>query len=243
MAQCSNPCARCHTEPRYANTTYCVACKRILNQEARARRTQREHLVNPPKPATADRLCSLCGTAPRNSSNKSYCVDCKRIKDIEGNARRTEIGRKPSENCSMCGKYRDGRHPSYCVSCNKEYKAGRLLAPCSKCGEVPAPGERTNTSYCRSCTRNWWLKHNYGITSAEYDRMLVAQDNRCALCYCEANGRTWHVDHDHLTKVTRKILCDNCNRGLGHLQDDPIVLRRAADYIEEFRFLAMLFSE
>jgi hypothetical protein len=48
-----------------------------------------------------------------------------------------------------------------------------------------------------------------------------------------------HVDHDHITGRVRALLCSGCNTGIGHLQDDPDVLRRAADYIEQHRGLSV----
>lgn len=38
-------------------------------------------------------------------------------------------------------------------------------------------------------------------------------------------------DHDHQTGVFRGWLCDPCNRGLGFLRENPVVLARAADWV------------
>jgi hypothetical protein len=65
--------------------------------------------------------------------------------------------------------------------------------------------------------------------------MLADQDGRCAICYTEANGRMWHIDHCHDTGKVRGILCDICNRGIGNLKDDPKLLRQAAEYLEAAR--------
>jgi hypothetical protein len=43
------------------------------------------------------------------------------------------------------------------------------------------------------------------------------------------------LGHDHSTGVTRQLLCQRCNHGLGLLRDDPAVLRAAADYVERHR--------
>ena len=42
-----------------------------------------------------------------------------------------------------------------------------------------------------------------------------------------------HIDHCHKTGVVRGMLCGNCNFLLGHANDSPEILRKAADYLEE----------
>jgi hypothetical protein len=41
-----------------------------------------------------------------------------------------------------------------------------------------------------------------------------------------------HIDHDHETGKVRGMLCFPCNAALGQLQDDPTIIRRAAEYVE-----------
>jgi hypothetical protein len=76
----------------------------------------------------------------------------------------------------------------------------------------------------------------YGITLEQYDAMLAAQDYRCALCGLDAwandAGRRLAVDHCHKTGKVRALLCDTCNRGLGHFRDNPTLLQAAINYIE-----------
>lgn len=80
------------------------------------------------------------------------------------------------------------------------------------------------------------LKRKFGITPEAYDAMVAAQDGRCAICGTEDTrpfGRLG-VDHDHRTGKVRALLCHGCNAGIGRLNDDPDLLRKAADYLERF---------
>jgi hypothetical protein len=88
-------------------------------------------------------------------------------------------------------------------------------------------------------SRDRTLRYKYGIGCDEYDRRLIEQDGRCAICrgiktYCSV-GDFFSVDHDHSTGDVRGLLCGHCNRGLGMMSDDPVRLRAAADYLERAR--------
>jgi hypothetical protein len=84
-----------------------------------------------------------------------------------------------------------------------------------------------------SKTRDYILKSKYGVPYGTFDRLLKEQEGRCAICR-KAPSKTLHLDHCHGTNAIRALLCDNCNRGLGHFQEDADTLRRAADYLESF---------
>ncbi len=76
------------------------------------------------------------------------------------------------------------------------------------------------------------LKCLYGITKAAYERLLAAQGNGCAICgACPKPGKRLHVDHDHQSGKIRGLLCRIHNLGLGHFQDDPILLEQGAAYL------------
>jgi hypothetical protein len=53
-----------------------------------------------------------------------------------------------------------------------------------------------------------------GVSDAEYDRLLEAQDGGCAICGATPKTRRLHVDHDHHTGAVRGLLCHRCNRAL-----------------------------
>lgn len=80
----------------------------------------------------------------------------------------------------------------------------------------------------------------YGITVGDYDAMLAAQDDRCAICRqpetARSNGgriRSLAIDHDHETGDVRGLLCHACNVALGYLDDAPERLDAAAAYLRK----------
>jgi hypothetical protein len=75
----------------------------------------------------------------------------------------------------------------------------------------------------------------YGMSVEDLDAMLLAQHGVCAICQTAPAA---HVDHDHQTDKVRGLLCFRCNAALGQLGDDPLVLRRAARYVESGGFRA-----
>lgn len=80
------------------------------------------------------------------------------------------------------------------------------------------------------------IKIKYGITLEFFDALVLSQSGRCAICsepMCEV--REPCVDHDHLTKDVRGLLCAKCNRGLGFFRDSPDLLQWARDYLLRHR--------
>lgn len=82
------------------------------------------------------------------------------------------------------------------------------------------------------------LRRRFNLTTDEYQAMHDAQNGVCAICgsaeTATRNDRVrWlAVDHDHKDGHVRQLLCNGCNAGLGHYQDDPARLRAAAAYLE-----------
>lgn len=76
-----------------------------------------------------------------------------------------------------------------------------------------------------------WNRRHPGFSRDQRDRMILAQDGKCAIC-TKSLGRTPHVDHDHQTGKVRAVLCHNCNRGIGFLKDSPEIVRAALAYLE-----------
>lgn len=135
--------------------------------------------------------------------------------------------------------------------------AGRKL--CVRC-QVAKPhdqyGRQSKTydglnTYCRQCRstmkRAAYLANRdeqrlksraraFGITVEHLQALMAAQGEGCAICgnACRT-GRALALDHDHETGDLRGLLCSNCNRGIGYLQDSPEVIRSALAYLEKWK--------
>jgi hypothetical protein len=77
------------------------------------------------------------------------------------------------------------------------------------------------------------VRTRYGLAPGEYDRMLAAQGGVCKICRRTCHRRL-SVDHCHATKKVRWLLCSKCNVGLGQYNDDPELLREAANCLDEW---------
>lgn len=95
---------------------------------------------------------------------------------------------------------------------------------------------------CRKCfaekERKRWLRVNYGLSTEDFESLLVAQDFSCAICATAfdpgVRDLTPCVDHSHATGQVRGLLCHTCNLGLGHFRDDPKRLQAARGYLAAF---------
>ena len=87
-------------------------------------------------------------------------------------------------------------------------------------------------SWCRECRagyRNAICRGKHRTTiSDEQLKHIKTTTTECVICGADA---PLVVDHDHKTGKVRGMLCNHCNRGLGHFRDDPLLLEFAAQYL------------
>ena len=81
--------------------------------------------------------------------------------------------------------------------------------------------------------RRWQLNTKYGLTPELKRALVEAQDNICSICFVSIDAISCATDHDHARDYVRGMLCKPCNSALGLFKDNPEILRRAADYLEE----------
>jgi hypothetical protein len=78
------------------------------------------------------------------------------------------------------------------------------------------------------------IRRNYGLDATAYNALLSKQGFCCAICKKQATSckKRLSVDHCHATKVIRGLLCENCNRGIGHLKDSELIMLEAIAYLK-----------
>jgi hypothetical protein len=81
--------------------------------------------------------------------------------------------------------------------------------------------------------REMHYRQRYGINIEQYDKMLQEQEGCCKICKIPHTSlrKRMAVDHCHSTGKVRGLLCDSCNKGLGHFKDDLELLSKAIDYL------------
>ncbi len=166
-------------------------------------------------------------------TNEKKCVKCNRIYPAT------------AEYFFRHKRSKDGLN-SYCKSCN--------LKACKRYGQTEAgkvvrkeysrseKGKQTQKRYAATTSghkvrRDNSYRSKYNITLEEYDRLFQQQRGTCAICRKKETAKNEYgvrrlaVDHCHATGKIRGLLCDNCNRGIGHFKDDPLRLIKAAEYL------------
>lgn len=135
------------------------------------------------------------------------------------------------------------------------------MKTCTSCKQAKAFSEfQKNTGrkdglqcHCKACFKERYRKYDplanrkkhvkryYGLDWEVYEQMYEDQNGCCHICkkdmllYEKDKLNVAHVDHDHDTGEVRGLLCHYCNAGIGYLQDNPMLLRKAADYLEYFK--------
>jgi len=88
--------------------------------------------------------------------------------------------------------------------------------------------------------RAWLLRRRHGMQPEDWAAMWTAQDGKCYLCSGELAAEKAHIDHGHSCCGPNRscpvcrcgLACEQCNRAIGLVRDDPARLRRMADALE-----------
>lgn len=94
-------------------------------------------------------------------------------------------------------------------------------------------------AYSKAWNINVGKFRRYNLTKEEYGKLFNEQKGCCAICekpQSELTGRIKHlgIDHNHQTGKVRGLLCDVCNRGIGYLRDDIVLITKALNYLKKY---------
>jgi hypothetical protein len=78
----------------------------------------------------------------------------------------------------------------------------------------------------------------YNMTIEDYELLLKEQNGCCAICKTDKPSKSnsmnyFPIDHCHITGKIRGLLCNNCNRAIGMLQDDINIIQNALNYLNK----------
>ena len=118
---------------------------------------------------------------------------------------------------------KDGRQ-SWCLVCSRTNS--RLYA------------SRKPKKNVDNLLRQYWPHLRITHARRQFNRLLKAQGNACAMCLLPFDGtRKSFIDHCHTTGIVRGILCPQCNSGLGMFKDNTDNLQRAMKYLNKKRYI------
>jgi hypothetical protein len=145
-----------------------------------------------------------------------------------------QIVTETTKSCTRCDEIKD--HSLFHKD-KKNVKGKGLAYYCKDCANKKTRDYNTSNKYneeYRRKKKNGYIKNRFNISLDIYETLLKEQGYSCGICKITLppSGYFTHLDHDHATGKLRKFLCTNCNRGLGHFQDNKEFLMSAVKYLE-----------
>jgi NMD protein affecting ribosome stability and mRNA decay len=146
----------------------------------------------------------------------------------------SKFATKPSLENKLCNKCKEIKPLTefYKRSDNNAYRSD-----CKQCIKTKSSERWFNNPEFREKGklrgRRWQRQNFYGLSLDDEILLREHQNNACAICKTvfKTEG-DYHVDHCHITKKIRGLLCPHCNKGLGLFKDNPTALKQAADYVQ-----------
>lgn len=72
--------------------------------------------------------------------------------------------------------------------------------------------------------KNWFQKK---IREPFYEQIFNGQDGKCGICKKDLSHIRTNLDHNHFSMRIRGLLCIKCNKALGFLKDDLIIIKNS----------------
>jgi len=122
--------------------------------------------------------------------------------------------------------------------CNHSHSNADKWNRCNICRR--ADYRKTHPEIIPQTEKDRQLRAAFKITEAEYITILTEQNGVCAICKRPETAtrlgkvKALAVDHSHSTSKNRGLLCQKCNVGLGHFEDNQALLLAAVEYLKRF---------
>jgi Recombination endonuclease VII len=111
-----------------------------------------------------------------------------------------------------------GERKQFCPKGHDTLITGRRDNGCIVCANVRSMNWNFKNSERK---RDLTYKKRYGITLVQYNELLVKQNFACAICETPQSmlPKRLNVDHNHETGKVRGLLCWDCNKRLGWIEN------------------------
>lgn len=217
----------------------CTKCKKLLREESfKKNKRKKDGLSTECRECSAeqDRLYRQ-KVKERNKDNNLASIEllrCSRCNEMKPSSLFNRDNSRPSGYGNKCKPCQKEYHSEWRKD-NAKYEEYQSLYYEQNKERI---NER-NTNYYYA-NKDWLLpKMNanrffkkFGITQEDAKTLLDSQGGVCAICHTDTpTEKGWCVDHCHTTGKIRGILCSKCNSGIGFLNDDPELCKRAIAYL------------
>lgn len=166
-------------------------------------------------------------------SGNAWCTRCRQVLGVSRFPRRIRERGVRSSTCLACL----GRPVRRSSPASHRRPRGVFLPDghrwCGVCKRVKPDGDFTGrVSQCKLCRRDKNREFLYGLSKQGYRDQLARQGGRCAVCRRTCRTKeVLSVDHSHVDRRVRGLLCDQCNKGIGLLGDTAESVGRALAYL------------
>jgi hypothetical protein len=169
------------------------------------RQAQNFEVARGSAPKRKPKTCADCGLHPKQAGHPLWCTDCwlrRQPVEVQATACARRAAAVPVEQWQDARPDAPEGH-SWCRAC----QSFRLLVDFKDSETRP----RGRCSAClATAAHRSRIERTYELDRFDYDRMLKAQDGRCAICRKRFIDRP-NIDHDHVSNRVRGLLCNSCN--------------------------------
>jgi hypothetical protein len=140
-------------------------------------------------------------------------------------------------SCTKCGVYKP--YSEYSKKNSNFYRGiglpHQVLQPrCKVCAAEDT--KQWNLTQTPERKKDLYFRRIYGMGLDEFETRWEEQRGSCKICNrllsrAPQTGDSVVVDHNHETGEIRGLLCNECNRGIGYLKDNPMLCLKAFRYL------------